>query len=156
MALIGGVRHRRSPAEKIRKGMDKAVALGIFTKTGNKIELTSAGREAAAYAEKAISLFMRYILSERTSTFLTFILHVVLSFLKALFGLLSFSAGLLADAADNTMDTRAGLAATRPRPAGRGTIVRQSVISSEQLFQLKAYQHGLLHRERAGLFPVLV
>jgi hypothetical protein len=90
--------------------VDKAVALGIFTKTGNKIKLTSAGREVAVYAEKAISLFMRYILSERTSTFLTFILHVVLSFLKALFGLLSFSAGLLADAADNTMDTLAAAA----------------------------------------------
>ncbi len=107
MALIGGVRHRHKNAEKISKGIDKAVQLGVFTKTGNKIELTPAGREMAAYAEKAISLFMRYALSERTSTFMTFMLHIVLSFFKALFGLLSFSAGLIADAADNTMDTLA-------------------------------------------------
>jgi hypothetical protein len=109
MALLGGARHGRKSADKIKKGVDKAVRLGVFTEKGSTIQLTPAGREVAAYTEKAISLFMRYVLSERTSSFMTFILHVLLSVFKFLFGLLSFSAGLIADAVDNTMDTLAAV-----------------------------------------------
>jgi Co/Zn/Cd efflux system component len=109
MSFFGGVRHKHKNADKIKKGIDKVIRMGIFAKKGNKIQLTPAGLELAAYTEKAISLFMRYILSERTSSFITLVLHIVLSVLKFLFGLLSFSAGLIADAVDNTMDTLAAL-----------------------------------------------
>ncbi|MBN1798919.1 MAG: cation transporter [Spirochaetales bacterium] len=106
MNIIGGGQHVKiTKKTEIEQGLDKAVAAGLFLEKSGKISLTKQGQDMAAYLERTIKLFMRYALSERTSTFFTLVFHIFLSIVKTLFGLLSFSAGLLADAIDNTMDT---------------------------------------------------
>jgi len=110
MNILGADRHKKDTKEsEIENGLDKALKANLFLNKSGKISLTQRGRNMAVYLEKVISLFIRYALSERTSTFFTLILHIVLSVVKGLFGLLSLSAGLIADAIDNTMDTLASI-----------------------------------------------
>ena len=63
------------------------------------------GREMARHIQEVIPFFMNRAFSAKTVSAVTFALHVLLSVVKMGIGLLSRSAGLIADGIDNTVDT---------------------------------------------------
>jgi multisubunit Na+/H+ antiporter MnhF subunit len=67
--------------------------------------LTPGGREVAEHMKEVIPLFMEWVLSAETASVLTIWFHGGFSILKLVFGILSYSAGLIADGIDTAVDT---------------------------------------------------
>jgi Co/Zn/Cd efflux system component len=80
-------------------------ALGIVAENEGKYSLTPAGKEIAEHMNEVIPLFMEWAYSVETASKLSIMVHLVLSVLKLTFGVLSHSAGLIADGIDNSVDT---------------------------------------------------
>jgi Co/Zn/Cd efflux system component len=83
----------------------KAQELGIVVDNGGKYSLTPAGKEIAEHMNEVIPLFMEWAYSTETASKLSIIVHLVLGTLKLTLGFLSYSAGLIADGIDNSVDT---------------------------------------------------
>jgi len=82
-----------------------AQELGVMEERNGRYYLTPGGREVAEHMNEVIPLFMEWVLSAETASFLTIWFHGVFSVLKLLFGILSYSAGLIADGIDTAVDT---------------------------------------------------
>ena len=98
-------RHIRKAHLNLDQDLIKIQELGIVVEKGGKYSLTPAGEEIAEHMKEVIPLFMEWAYSIETASKLSIIVHMVLSILKLAFGFLSYSAGLIADGFDNTVDT---------------------------------------------------
>lgn len=100
-------RHHRREFEKIDLDKDIAAAIerGVLEEKDGKIFLTHGGREIAEHMQLTIPFFVGTLFSAKVVSIVTIAVHVLLSILKLTFGLISGSAGLIADGIDNTMDT---------------------------------------------------
>jgi multisubunit Na+/H+ antiporter MnhF subunit len=82
-----------------------AQKLGVMEERDGRYHLTPGGREVAEHMKEMIPLFMEWVLSPETASLLTIWLHGGFSVLKLVFGILSYSAGLIADGIDTAVDT---------------------------------------------------
>ncbi|MBN1382804.1 MAG: cation transporter [Deltaproteobacteria bacterium] len=89
----------------LEKHLLKAVDWKVLEDINGRYHLTPGGREIAEHMQKIIPAFIKWILSPETSSFLSLMVHMVLSILKLSVGFLSRSAGLTADGIDNAVDT---------------------------------------------------
>jgi Co/Zn/Cd efflux system component len=93
----------------VRARLDKDIAFalkcGVLEERQGKFSLTPRGREVAEHMQEVIPYFMKTIFSVKMASIVTIAVHVLLSVLKLVFGLISGSAGLIADGIDNTVDT---------------------------------------------------
>jgi hypothetical protein len=100
---------RRHKGKVTKEDLDKEIVFAIeqriFEERDGNFSLTPAGREMAEHAQEVIPVFMGRVFSTKTVAFFTIAVHVILSVLKLAFGVISGSAGLIADGIDNTMDT---------------------------------------------------
>ena len=101
-----GKRHR-GKVSKDNLDVDLAFALerGALEEKDGKFFLTPGGREIGEHMQEVIPSFMGGLLSPKTVSIFTVAVHVLLSVLKLAFGLISGSAGLIADGIDNAVDT---------------------------------------------------
>lgn len=83
----------------------KAQELGVIEKRDGTYYLTPGGGEIAEHMNEMIPLFMEWALSPETASLLTIWFHGAFSVLKVVFGLVSYSAGLIADGIDTAVDT---------------------------------------------------
>lgn len=93
--------HRRD----VNRDIDFAVKLGVLEGKNQKYSLTPGGHEIAQFMNEVIPFFFNTILSAKIVSFITIIVHILLSIFKLTFGFLSRSAGLISDGIDNTVDT---------------------------------------------------
>jgi len=100
-----GERRIRKVQLGLASTLDRAVEQEVLGKKDDLYHLTPAGREMAEHMERIIPAFMTWAYSPQTAALLSMWVHVVLSVLKLGIGLLSRSAGLIADGIDNTVDT---------------------------------------------------
>jgi hypothetical protein len=99
-------RHRgRISKDNLDEDLAFALERGALKEKDGTFFLTPGGREIGEHMQEMIPSFMRRVFSPRTVSFITVAIHVFLSVLKLAFGLISGSAGLIADGIDNTMDT---------------------------------------------------
>jgi hypothetical protein len=77
---------------------------GVIEERGDRYYLTPGGREIAEHMKEVIPLFMNWVLSPETASLLTIWFHGGFSVLKLVFGILSHSAGLIADGIDTAVD----------------------------------------------------
>jgi cation diffusion facilitator family transporter len=89
----------------LEQDLEKAKDLGVVEEREGKYFLTPSGRELSGHMQMYIPEFMSWLFSASTASLISLWVHVVLSILKLGFGLLSNSAGLIADGIDNTVDT---------------------------------------------------
>ena len=91
----------------IEKEIAFARELGVIEElNGNyAYALSPKGREMAEHMQEMIPQFFNRLLSEQMVSLLTIAVHVLLSAVKLGVGVLSRSAGLIADGIDNTVDT---------------------------------------------------
>lgn len=89
----------------LEQDLEKAKELGVLEEREGKYLLTPSGRELSKHMQIYIPEFMKWIFSASTASLISLWVHVVLSIIKLAFGLLSNSAGLIADGIDNTVDT---------------------------------------------------
>jgi multisubunit Na+/H+ antiporter MnhF subunit/HEPN domain-containing protein len=82
-----------------------AQELGVMEERDGRYHLTPSGREIAEHMKEVIPLFMEWVLSAETASLLTIWFHGGFSVLKLVFGILSYSAGLVADGIDTAVDT---------------------------------------------------
>jgi multisubunit Na+/H+ antiporter MnhF subunit len=82
-----------------------AQELGVMEERDDRYYLTPGGREIAEHMKEVIPLFMEWVLSPETASVLTIWFHGGFSVLKLVFGVLSHSAGLIADGIDTAVDT---------------------------------------------------
>jgi HEPN domain-containing protein len=101
----------------------KAQELGIIMDNAGKYSLTPAGEEIAEHMNEVIPLFIEWVYATETASKLSMVVHLVLSTLKLTFGFLSYSAGLIADGIDNSMDTLSAVLAWLGIKRGRERLV---------------------------------
>lgn len=89
----------------LEQDLEKAKDMGVLKEREGKYFLTPGGRELSEHMQMYIPEFMKWLFSASTASLISLWFHVVLSILKLAFGLLSNSAGLIADGIDNTVDT---------------------------------------------------
>ncbi len=94
---------------QLEKNLNTAQELNILKKKVEKYYLTPAGIEMAEYMQLVIPAFITWVFSPKTVSLFSLGAYVVLSLLKLGIGLVSGSAGLLADGIDNTVDTLSSL-----------------------------------------------
>lgn len=102
---LPGRRKRKLKDAEINRDIDFAVNHGLLEIMDDKYLLTPGGRELAQCIKDAVPLFFNSVLSVRMVSIITIIIHVLLSVVKLAFGIISQSAGLIADGIDNTVDT---------------------------------------------------
>jgi Co/Zn/Cd efflux system component len=102
---MSGNEKRKLLKTDIAKDIDFAVNLGVLEIEDGTYALTPGGLEVAQYLNEVIPFFFNTILSTKTVSIITIIVHILLSVLKMTFGFLSRSAGLISDGIDNTVDT---------------------------------------------------
>jgi hypothetical protein len=101
-----GKRHRGKVSEdNLDRDLAFALESGALEERDGKFLLTPGGREIGEHMQEMIPSFMGGLLSPKTVSIFTVAIHVLLSILKLAFGLISGSAGLIADGIDNTVDT---------------------------------------------------
>jgi Co/Zn/Cd efflux system component len=100
-----GERRIRKVQLGLASTLDRAVERNILEKKDGLYHLTPAGREMAEHMEMVIPAFVQWAYSPQTAALFSIWVHVVLSGLKLCIGVLSGSAGLIADGIDNTVDT---------------------------------------------------
>jgi hypothetical protein len=83
----------------------KAQELGVMEERDGRYYLTPGGREVAEHMNEMIPLFMEWVLSPETASLMSIWFHGVFSVLKLVFGIMSYSAGLIADGIDTAVDT---------------------------------------------------
>ena len=100
-------RHQKRKFQKtdVHKDIDFAIKCGVIELKNGTYMLTPGGLEIAQHMKEVIPLFFNTLLSTKAVSFITIIIHIFLSVVKLVFGLVSRSAGLIADAIDNTVDT---------------------------------------------------
>lgn len=94
-----------------KRDLETAAAFGVIEYKEEKYVLTPGGEEMARYINEIIPLFFNMLLSEKTVSFTTIFIHILLSILKLFFGYISRSAGLISDGIDNTVDTMSSVIA---------------------------------------------
>ena len=99
--------HHKRDFAKAELDQDIAVAIerGVLEEHDGKYLLTPGGREIAEHMQAAIPFFFEVVFSARMVSMVTIFIHIMLSVLKLAFGVISQSAGLIADGIDNTVDT---------------------------------------------------
>jgi len=102
---LTGRRDKKLDDSEIDRDIGSAVNRGILEMADDKYFLTPGGREVAQCIKDAIPLFFNAVLSARMVSIITIIIHVLLSVVKLAFGIISQSAGLIADGIDNAVDT---------------------------------------------------
>ncbi len=102
---VSGSKERKSQNTDIAKDIDFAIQCRVLEKKDEKYVLTPGGQEIAQHMKEVIPLFFNSLLSTKMVSITTIIIHVLLSIVKLVFGILSRSAGLMADGIDNTVDT---------------------------------------------------
>ncbi|MBW1848541.1 MAG: cation transporter [Deltaproteobacteria bacterium] len=102
---MSGNQKRKFQKTDVKKDIDFAINCSVLEKISGKYVLTPGGLEIAQHMKEVIPLFFNTLLSTRTVTLITIIIHILLSVVKLVFGFLSQSAGLIADGIDNTVDT---------------------------------------------------
>ncbi len=102
---MGGRHDDHSRGIHLDDEISRAIELGVLEKLDGKYTLTPGGRELAEHIREVIPLFFEKLLSEKAVSLVNICVHVLLSVVKLAFGVLSSSAGLLADGIDNTADT---------------------------------------------------
>jgi Co/Zn/Cd efflux system component len=101
-----GPKHRNKITESdLQKNIASALEQKALVHQQGRYALTPRGREIAEHMQEAIPIFMNAVLSTQMVSAVTIIVHIFLSIFKLGVGLLSRSAGLLADGIDNTVDT---------------------------------------------------
>lgn len=91
---------------KLCHNVEQAVRAEVFKKgKSGRYTLTPKGRELAEHMNATIPTFFRVFFSPEIVSRITIMVHVLLSVVKLSVGLLSRSAGLIADGIDNSGDT---------------------------------------------------
>ncbi|MBN2394899.1 MAG: cation transporter [Candidatus Atribacteria bacterium] len=95
--------------DHLDRDLELAMKKGILEERNGKYELSPAGIEVAEYMQEAIPFFMDQIFSPQIASMATLAIHVILSLIKLIFGIISRSAGLISDGIDNSADTVSSL-----------------------------------------------
>ena len=89
----------------LEKDLTAAIELRILEKQNGIYRLAPGGRELVEHMQTSIPRFFQFFFSAQTVSIVTIIIHTLLSVIKLLLGIISQSAGLIADGIDNTVDT---------------------------------------------------
>jgi hypothetical protein len=93
------------PKVNLDNDIASAIENRVMEEKDGMLHLTPGGREIAEHMQEVIPYFMDTLFSLRIVSGITIAVHILLSILKLTFGLISGSAGLIADGVDNTVDT---------------------------------------------------
>ena len=100
-----GTRRIRGREIDVERDINLAIGLSVLEEKTGRFVLTPGGREIAEHMQEVIPLFMGYALSPNVVSTVTIVVHILLTIAKLSFGLISQSAGLIADGIDNGVDT---------------------------------------------------
>lgn len=102
---IKKVENLKKVTKDIQAHIDRVVEQHVFSTENGKYHLTPKGLEMASHMQEAIPVFIGNIFSSRMVSFVTIVIHILLTVIKCGIGALFQSAGLLSDGIDNGVDT---------------------------------------------------
>lgn len=95
---------RKKSQFRLDENLAKAVEADLLELTDGRYSLTPKGKELVGHIQDIIPRFVNWFFSKNTVSKITIMIYGLLCILKLVVGLLSHSAGLIADGIDNSTD----------------------------------------------------